>query len=280
MKKLSFILSIILLVGILAACGDKNESSNDKEKESESNALSEEKLVIGTTAGPQEQIMEKVVEVAAEEGLEIELKVFSDYILPNTALAEGDLDANSYQHKPFLDQFNEDHDTDLSVVGKTILNPMGVYSEEYDNFDDLPDGAKIGLPNDPTNGSRALYILEKAGYITLKEGKDENDSIMDIEDNPKNLDFIELEAAQIPKQLSELDAAAINTNFAIEAGLVPTEDAIILESTDSPYVNYLVVRTENIEDPVVEKLVKAYQNDEVKAFIEEEFKGSMIPSWD
>ncbi|MBO1001925.1 MetQ/NlpA family ABC transporter substrate-binding protein [Pseudogracilibacillus auburnensis] len=280
MKKLSFILSIILLVGILAACGDKNESSNDKEKESESNALSEEKLVIGTTAGPQEQIMEKVVEVAAEEGLEIELKVFSDYILPNTALAEGDLDANSYQHKPFLDQFNEDHDTDLSVVGKTILNPMGVYSEEYDNFDDLPDGAKIGLPNDPTNGSRALYILEKAGYITLKEGKDENASIMDIEDNPKNLDFIELEAAQIPKQLSELDAAAINTNFAIEAGLVPTEDAIILESTDSPYVNYLVVRTENIEDPVVEKLVKAYQNDEVKAFIEEEFKGSMIPSWD
>lgn len=271
MKKLGFILSIILLIGIVSGCGD----SSAKTKK-----LDEKKLVVGVTAGPQEQIMEKVLEVAAKDGLEIELKVFSDYVLPNTSLSEGDLDANSYQHKPFLDQFNADHETDLTPVGKTILNPMGIYSDKFSSFEELPDGAKFGLPNDPTNGSRALYILEEAGFITLKEGKGENATIYDVEDNPKNLEFIELEAAQIPKQLSELDAAAINTNFAIGAGLNPTNDSIILESTNSPYVNYIVVRTENKDEAVVEKLVKAYQSDEVKKFIEEEFEGSIIPSWD
>ena len=157
---------------------------------------------------------------------------------------------------------------------------MGVYSEKYDNFDDVPDGATFGLPNDPTNGSRALHILEETGYITLKEGTSEIASIYDVEDNPKNLEFIELEAAQIPKQLSEVDVAAINTNFALAAGLNPKEDSIILESTDSPYTNYIVVRAENADDPTIQKFIKAYQSDEVKKFIEDEFKGSIIPSWD
>ncbi|MGM8213131.1 MetQ/NlpA family ABC transporter substrate-binding protein [Virgibacillus sp. W0430] len=271
MRKTAFILSIILLIGLLAACGSDNE---------ESSTLSEDKLVIGTTSGPQEQILEVAKEVAAEEGLEIELKVFSDYILPNTALAEGELDVNCYQHEPFLAAFNEDHGTDLTTVGKTILNPMGVYSEKYDSFDAIPEGALFGLPNDPTNGARALFILEEAGYITLADDNKENATIHDIKENPKNLEFIELEASQIPKQLPELDAAAINTNYALESGLVPTDDSIILESTDSPYVNYIVTRTENKDDPVVEKLVNAYQSDKVKQFIEEEFQGSMIPSWD
>ncbi len=276
MKKFGYILSFILLIGILGACGNKDASGSDEDHQ----ALSEEKLIVGVTAGPHEQIVEKVKEVAAKDGLEIELKVFSDYVLPNTSLNEGDLDANSYQHKPFLDQFNEDHDTDLTPVGKTILNPMGIYSEKYTSFDDLPDGAVFGLPNDPTNGSRALFILEEAGFITLKEGKKENATIYDVEDNPKNLEFIELDAAQIPKQLGEVDVAAINTNFAIGAGLSPKDDSILLESTNSPYVNYIVVRTENQDDPAVKKLVAAYQNDEVKQFIEEEFKGSIIPSWE
>jgi D-methionine transport system substrate-binding protein len=276
MKKFGYILSFILLIGILGACGNKDASGSDEDHQ----ALSEEKLIVGVTAGPHEQIVEKVKEVAAKDGLEIELKVFSDYVLPNTSLNEGDLDANSYQHKPFLDQFNEDHDTDLTPVGKTILNPMGIYSEKYTSFDDLPDGAVFGLPNDPTNGSRALFILEEAGFITLKEGKKENATIYDVEDNPKNLEFIELDSAQIPKQLGEVEVAAINTNFAIGAGLSPKDDSILLESTNSPYVNYIVVRTENQDDPAVKKLVVAYQNDEVKQFIEEEFKGSIIPSWE
>ncbi|MFC4022370.1 MetQ/NlpA family ABC transporter substrate-binding protein [Oceanobacillus longus] len=271
MKKLGFILSIILLVGVLAACGDDT---------SDSSTISEDKLVVGVTAGPHEQIVEVAAEVAAENGLDVEVKVFSDYVLPNSALSEGDLDTNSYQHGPFLDQFNEDHETDLVPVGKTILNPMGVYSETYESIEDLPDGAKFGLPNDPTNGGRALFILEEAGIITLEEGKEETASIYDIVDNPKNLEFIELDAAQIPNQLSEVDAAAINTNFALGAGINPKENSILLESTNSPYVNFIVVRAENENDPVIEKFVNAYQSDKVKAFIEEEFQGSVLASWD
>lgn len=270
MKKWAIILSSILLTGFLAGCGSDGASGT----------LSEEKLLIGVTAGPHEQIVEKVKEVAEKDGLQLELKVFTDYVLPNTSLAEEDLDVNSYQHKPFLDQFNEDHNTDLVTVGKTILNPMAVYSNEFGSIEDLPNGAKIGLPNDPTNGSRALFILEEAGLIKIKEDKRETASIYDLEENPKDFEFVELDAAQIPKQLSELDAAAINTNFALEAGLNPKEDSILLESTNSPYVNYLVVRAENENDPVLEKLRKAYQSEEVKKFIEEEFKGSVIPSWE
>ena len=270
MKKIGFILSVIVLSGILVACG--SDASGET-------ALDEEKIVVGVTAGPHEQIVEKAAAVAAEDGLEVEVKVFSDYVLPNTSLSEGDLDINSYQHQPFLNQFNEDHGTDLVPVGKTILNPMGVYSEDYGSMDELPDGAAFGLPNDPTNGSRALYILEEAGYITLEEGVEELASIHDVVDNPKNLEFIELDAAQIPKQLTELDAAAINTNFALGAGINPKEDSILLESTNSPYVNYIVVRAENENDPTVQKFVEAYQSEVVQTFVEEEFEGSIIPSW-
>ncbi|WP_163099933.1 MetQ/NlpA family ABC transporter substrate-binding protein [Peribacillus alkalitolerans] len=274
MKKWAILLSLLLLIGVLAGCGS-DKASGDGGKH-----LNDKKLVIGVTAGPHEQIVEKVKEVAAKDGLELELKVFSDYIVPNTALAEGELDVNSYQHKPFLDQFNKDHNTNLVPVGKTILNPMGVYSNEFKSLDDLPKGAKVGLPNDPTNGSRALFVFEEAGLIKIKDDKRETASIHDLAENPKEIEFIELDAAQIPKQLSELDAAAINTNFALEAGLNPKKDSIILESTDSPYVNFLVVRAENEKDPVVKKLRKAYQSEEVKKFIEEEFGGSVIPSWD
>jgi D-methionine transport system substrate-binding protein len=273
MKKWAFLLSLLLLIGVLAGCGS-DEASGDGGKQ-----LNDKKLIIGVTAGPHEQIVEKVKEVAAKDGLELELKVFSDYIVPNTALAEGELDVNSYQHKPFLDQFNKDHNTNLVTVGKTILNPMGVYSNEFKSLDDLPKGAKVGLPNDPTNGSRALFVFEEAGLIKIKDDKRETASIHDLAENPKEIEFIELDAAQIPKQLSELDAAAINTNFALEAGLNPKKDSIALESTDSPYVNFLVVRAENEKDPVLEKLRNAYQSEEVKKFIEEEFGGSVIPSW-
>ncbi|WP_341301518.1 MetQ/NlpA family ABC transporter substrate-binding protein [Lysinibacillus sp. FSL H8-0500] len=266
-------LASLTLAAALAGCGSKEESKE------QGKAIDENKIVVGVTSGPHEQIAEVAAKVAKENGLEVELKSFSDYVLPNTALAEGDLDANSYQHEPFLDTFNKDHDTDLVPVGKTILNPMGVYSEKYKSFDEIPDGATFGLPNDPTNGARALFVLQEAGYIKLKDGADLTASIRDVEENTKNLKFIELEAAQIPKQLSEVDVAAINTNFALEAGINPKEDSILLESTDSPYVNYIVVRAENENDPTIKKFVEAYQSDEVRAFIEEEFQGSVIPSW-
>ncbi|PLS18470.1 metal ABC transporter substrate-binding protein [Bacillus sp. M6-12] len=277
MKKFAFILSFILLIGVLAACGSKDTASGSDKKE---NQLSEEKLVIGVTAGPHEQVVEKVKEVAAKDGLEIELKVFSDYVMPNTALEEGELDMNSYQHKPFMDQFNKDKSTHLSAVGKTILNPMAIYSNEFKSLEDLPNGAKVGLPNDPTNGTRSLYLFEAAGLIKIKEDKRETATIHDLEENPKEIEFVELEAAQIPKQLPELDAAAINTNFAIDAGLSPKEDGIFLEPIESPYVNWLVVRDENKNDPAVKKVLKAFHTDEVKAFIDEEFKGSILPGWE
>lgn len=274
-KKNKFLVGLasLTLVAALAGCGSKEDSKSQAE------GIDEKKIVVGVTSGPHEQIAEVATKVAKENGLEVELKSFSDYVLPNTSLAEGDLDANSYQHEPFLDTFNKDHDTDLVTVGKTILNPMGIYSEKYKSFDDIPDGATFGLPNDPTNGARALFVLQEAGYIKLKEGADLTASIRDVEENKKNLKFIELEAAQIPKQLSEVDVAAINTNFALEAGINPKDDSILLESTDSPYVNYIVVRAENENDPTIKKFVEAYQSDEVRQFIEEEFKGSVIPSW-
>ncbi|MET4562785.1 D-methionine transport system substrate-binding protein [Lysinibacillus parviboronicapiens] len=274
-KKSKFLVGLasLTLAVALAGCGSKDDSKGIGE------AINENKIVVGVTSGPHEQIAEVAAKVAQENGLEVELKSFSDYVLPNTALAQGDLDANSYQHEPFLDTFNKDHDTDLVPVGKTILNPMGVYSEKYKSLDQIPDGATFGLPNDPTNGARALFVLQEAGYIKLKEGTGLTASIHDVEENKKNLKFIELEAAQIPKQLSEVDVAAINTNFALEAGINPKADSILLESTDSPYVNYIVVRAENKEDPTIKKFVDAYQSDEVRKFIEEEFDGSVIPSW-
>src|SRR5699024_7745173 len=160
----------------LAACGDSSDAAAE---------LNEDSITVGVTAGPHEQIVEVAAEVAAEEGLEIEVKVFSDYVLPNTSLSEGDLDMNRYQHGHFLDQCNEYHESDLVPVGSTILNPMGVYSEEYTDINDLPDGSTFGLPNDPTNGGRALFILEEAGIITIAEGKEETASIHDVEENPK-----------------------------------------------------------------------------------------------
>lgn len=270
-NKFGLFLSTILLSGALAACGTDDAGTGK--------ALSEDKLVIGVTAGPHEQIMEVVEEVAAEKGLDIELQVFSDYILPNTALDEGSIDVNSYQHQPFLDQFNEDKGTDLVSVGSTYLSPMGFYSDKYDNFDDIPDGATIGIPNDPTNSTRALYILEAAGYIKINEKNHAKATIHDIDKNPKNLKFIELEAAQIPKQLTEVDAAAINSNFALEAGINPSEEALLIESTDSPYANVLVVRAENKDDAVVKTLVESYHSKKVRQFIEKEFGDSILPSW-
>nr|WP_016992229.1 MetQ/NlpA family ABC transporter substrate-binding protein [Lysinibacillus boronitolerans] len=167
-KKNKFLVGLasLTLVAALAGCGSKEDSKDQAE------AINEKKIVVGVTSGPHEQIAEVAAKVAKENGLEVELKSFSDYVLPNTSLAEGDLDANSYQHEPFLDTFNKDHDTDLVPVGKTILNPMGIYSEKYKSFDDIPDGATFGLPNDPTNGARALFVLQEAGYIKLKDGAD------------------------------------------------------------------------------------------------------------
>jgi D-methionine transport system substrate-binding protein len=275
MKKSLLAISAALLISILTACGSSESSSSEQAE----GLLSDDKLVIGVTAGPHEQITGKVKELAAKEGLEIEVKVFTDYVMPNVALSEKELDMNSFQTEPFFDAMNEDRNLDLIKVGETVTFPMGIYSLTVKDIKDLKDGAKIGLPSDPTNSGRALLLFEKAGLLKLKEGAGISATVRDIEENSHNYKFIELDSAQIARQLEELDAAAINTNFAMEAGFTPSKDAIFIESKDSPYVNLVAVRTENKEDEAIQKFLEIYHSEEVSKFIEETFEGSIIPSW-
>lgn len=270
MKKFLSLLGLITILTILAACGGGSD---------EGEALSEEELTVGVTAGPHEQILEKVAELAEEEGLTINVEVFQEYVMPNTALEEGELDANSYQHKPFLNDFIEDRGYNLVDVATTVNFPMGIYSTAISDVSELEEGDSVGLPNDPTNGARALMLFEDAGLITLDEDAGNSATVLDIIENPLDLNFVELEASQIPRQLEELAAATINTNFAIEHGYVPTQDSIFIEASDSPWVNLLVVREENQDDPVVQQLIDLYQSEEIKQFVDETFEGSVVTSW-
>ena len=237
------------------------------------------KLVVGVTAGPHEQILEKVAEVAAEQGLEIEPQVFNEYVMPNIALAEGDLDVNIFQHLPYLEQFKADRNLDIIEVAPAVNFPMGIYAAEIKDVSEIGEGDKIGLPNDPTNGARALMLFEAAGLIKLNPEVGANATVLDIVENPLNLEFVEVEASQIPRMLDEFKAAAINTNYAIEHGYVPTRDSIYLEPSDSPWINWMVVRTEDKDNELVQRLIEAYHTDEVKQFIEDEFEGSVIAAW-
>jgi len=244
-----------------------------------SGAALAEDIKVGVTPGEHAQIMEQVKEIAAEKGLNIEILEFSDYVVPNQALADGDLNANSFQHKPYLDNQIADRGFDLVPVAKTITTPMGVYSKKVKNLSELADGATVGIPNDPTNGGRALLILEKEGLIKVNPEAGLKAGSADVTENPKNLQFAELDAAQLPRSLDDVDAAVINTNYALEAGLHPKTDAIAIEGTESPYANLIVVRSEDKDAEWVKTLVESYNNDKIRDFINEEFKGALIPSW-
>lgn len=244
-----------------------------------SGAALAEDVKVGVTPGEHAQIMEKVREVAAEKGLNIEILEFSDYVVPNQALADGDLNANSFQHQPYLDNQIADRGFDLVSVGKTITTPMGVYSNKVKSLGELADGATVAIPNDPTNGGRALLILEKEGVIKINPEAGLKAGPADVTENPKNLQFAELDAAQLPRSLDDVDAAVINTNYALEAGLHPNDDAIAIEGTESPYANLIVVRSEDKDADWVKTLVESYHDDSIKTFIQEEFKGALIPSW-
>lgn len=233
-------------------------------------------LKIGVTAGPHAQIFEQVKKVAEKDGLKIQIVEFSDYVQPNAALAAGDLDANSYQHKPYLDQQVKDRGYKIVPVGYTVNFPIGLYSKRVKNVKELKEGARIGIPNDPTNGGRVLLVLQDLGVIKLKPDAGLRATPLDVVDNPKKLRFVELDAAQLPRSLEDLDAAFVNTNYALSAGLNPGKDAIAQESAKSPYVNLLAVREQDKDKPWVAKLVKAYQSPEIKQFVQTEFKGSVV----
>ncbi|MEH3124551.1 MetQ/NlpA family ABC transporter substrate-binding protein [Agrobacterium cavarae] len=238
-----------------------------------------ETIKVGVTPAEHAQIMEQVKKVAATKGLDIEILDFSDYVVPNQALADGELQANSFQHQPYLDNQIADRKFDIVSVGTTITTPMGVYSKKVKSLDELKDGATVGIPNDPTNGGRALLVLASKGVLKVNEAVGLKVTPADITENPKNIQIVELDAAQLPRSLDDTDASVINTNYATAAGLDPKKDAIAIESEKSPYANVIAVRTEDKDKPWVKTLVESYHSPEVKAFILEKYNGTVIPSW-
>ena len=242
-------------------------------------AHAEDTIKVGVTGGPHAQIMEVVKTVAAKNGLNIKIVEFSDYVQPNAALAGGDLDANSYQHDPYLQAQVKDRGYKLIRVADTVTYPMGIYSKKLKKLANLQPGAKIAVPNDPTNGGRALLLLQKQGLLKLRSDAGLKATPLDIVENPKKLKIVELDAAQIPRSLNDVDAAAINTNFAMEAGLKPNQDAIAIEDPKGPYVNIIAIREADKNKPWVAKLVAAYHSPEVKQFVESKFGGAVITAW-
>ncbi|WP_065616459.1 MetQ/NlpA family ABC transporter substrate-binding protein [Pseudomonas moraviensis] len=238
-----------------------------------------ETLTVAATPVPHAEILEFLKPALAKEGVDLKVKVFTDYIQPNVQVAEKRLDANFFQHQPYLDEFNKAKGTDLVAVTGVHLEPLGAYSSKLKKIEELPSGANVVIPNDATNGGRALMLLAKAGVITLKDPTNILSTLKDIATNPKDLKFRELEAATIPRVLTQVDLALINTNYALEAKLDPSKDALVIEGNDSPYVNILVSRQDNKDSDAMKKLAAALHSPEVKQFITEKYKGAVLPAF-
>lgn len=270
MKKLMLVLALCM-VAMLAFTG----CGGDKAATTDSGAV----IKVGATPVPHAEILNIVKPMLAKEGVTVEVVEMTDYVIPNTAVADKQLDANFFQHKPYLDKFCAERNLKLTSVAAIHIEPMGVYSKKIKSLNELSNGAEVAIPNDPTNGGRALLLLAKQGVITLKDGVTITASVADITSNPKNIKITELEAPQLPRVLDDVAIAVINTNFAMEADLVPLRDAIAMEDKDSPYANILVVRTGDETRPEIQKLVKALTSPEVKKFIEEKYKGSIAATF-
>lgn len=236
-------------------------------------------LTVAATPVPHAEILNVVKPLLAKQGVELKVKEFTDYIQPNVQVAEKRLDANFFQHQPYLDEFNKAKGTDLVSVTGVHIEPLGVYSTKIKKLDELPSGATVVIPNDATNGGRALLLLDKAGVIKLKDNTNILSTVKDVAENPKNIKFRELEAATIPRVLTQVDAALINTNYALEAKLNPEKDALAIEGSDSPYVNILVARPDNKDSEDMKKLAAALHSPEVKQFITEKYKGAVLPAF-
>ena len=236
-----------------------------------------EKIVVAATPVPHAEILNQAKEDLKKEGYTLEVKEFTDYVLPNLATDNSEVDANFFQHMPYLEEFNKSKGTKLVKVANIHIEPMAVYSKKYKNFNELKDGAKIAVPNDPTNESRALDIIAKTGLVGF------NDKVLktpiDITQNPKNIKFIELKAAQLPRALDDVDVAVINSNYALSANLNPVKDSIFIEDKNSPYANILVVKEGKEQDPKIKALTKALQSEKIKKFIEEKYNGAVIPAF-
>lgn len=267
MKK--FLLVVLVIVSVLtSACGRENADNI---------------IRVGASVTPHAEILEAAKEILAEEGYVLEIVEYNDYVLPNMAVEGGEIDANFFQHQPYLSDFNAENGTNIVSVASVHYEPFGIYAGKTTSLDELSDGATVAIPNDGTNEARALFLLEAKGLITLKEGTDFTATVLDIKENPKNLDIIEIEAAQLPRTLSDVDIAVINGNYAIGAGL-DVEEALALEEKDSEsareYANVLAVREGSESAPAVQALIEALQSDRVKEFIENKYNGGVVPvSW-
>lgn len=264
-------LAVFAAAALLAGCGGEKKTEKAPEEK--------KKIVVGITPGYSEEIMEFVKDEDKKQGLDVELKVFSDYVTPDQALAQKEIDLNSFQHGPFLDAFNKKNGTKLVSIGKTYLAPLKLYSTKIKDIKELKDGDKIAIPNDPSNGGRAILMLSKLGLIKVKDGVKASDlTVNDITDNPKHLQILELEAAQLPRSLDDTAASVINAGYANSAKLDPNL-AIAKEDNTSPYVNIIAAREEDKDNPTYVKFVKIFQTDAVKNYINEKAKGALVPAW-
>jgi D-methionine transport system substrate-binding protein len=234
-------------------------------------------LKVGATPVPHAEILERVVPILSEQGITLEIVEFTDYVRPNLALQDGDLDANFFQHVPYLESFNEDAGTDLVSLAGIHIEPLGVFSEKLASLDELPARASIAIPNDATNGGRALLLLQEAGLISLDPAAGITPTVFDITANERQLRFVELEAAQLVRSLPDVHAAVINGNYALQADLNPIKDAIFLEGAESPYVNIIAVRAGDTERADLQQLVQALLRDEIRQFILDEYQGAVVP---
>ena len=265
MKKILAIALVALLtiVSVFAQATSETQSSTTK-------------IVVGATPEPHAALLSLVVDDLAAQGITLEVKEFTDYVTPNDAVEYGEIDANYFQHIPYLESFNTEHGYHLVNAGGIHVEPIALYSSKYSSLSDIPNGAVIAIPNDPTNEGRALLLLQSAGLIKLKDNAGLEAIPLDIVENPKNLKFSEIEAATLPRILSDVDAAVINGNYAIPAGLVATRDGLFVEGADSPYVNVIAVKAGNENNPAVKALVEAPKSDEVKAYIAEHNKNGEV----
>ena len=281
-KLLALLLGLTLCLSLAACGGDSAADSGAADTgAAEEGGDSGETVTLTVAASPTPHavILEQCVPILAEQGIDLVINQYSDYVVPNTAVEDGDEDANYFQHLPYLEEFNETRGTHLVSVAGVHIEPMGIYAGKTASLDELSDGAVIGIPNDPTNEGRALLLLEAQGLITLDDSSNLSATPNNIVDNPKNLQFEEIEAQTLPSSRPDLDLAVINSNYALGAGLNPTTDALAIESGDSPYVNVLVVKEGNEDNPAIQVLVEALHSDTIRDFINEEFDGAVVPAF-
>ena len=265
MKKIIVIVLVAILsvVSVFAQAAAETQSSTTK-------------IVVGATPEPHAALLSLVVDDLAAQGITLEIKEFTDYVTPNDAVEYGEIDANYFQHIPYLESFNTEHGYHLVNAGGIHVEPIALYSSKYSSLSDLPNGAVIAIPNDPTNEGRALLLLQSAGLIKLRADAGLEAIPLDITENPKNFKFSEIEAATLPRVLSDVDAAIINGNYAIPAGLVATRDGLFVEGADSPYVNVIAVKEGNENNPAIKALIEALKSDEVAAFVAEKYKNGEV----